>query len=80
VVFPNPFQSEVNTRFQLKESTQLTMTVYSATGQRIAQQTLELGAGVHSVMVPGLMEASQGLYLVSLTTDKGTKVRRVVKN
>jgi serine protease len=80
VVFPNPFQREVSTRFELKESTAITMTVYSATGQRIAEQTLELGAGQHSILVPGLTEVSQGLYLISLTTDKGTKVRRVVKN
>lgn len=76
---PNPFTEVVTSRFNLTENTPLTIAVYAATGQRIATNDYDLSAGAQTVEIKGLEEVSQGVYFVSMTTAKGTKVRRVVK-
>jgi len=76
---PNPFTEIITSRFNLVENTSMTIAVYSATGQQIASTDYDLSAGAQTVEIKGLEQVSQGVYFIALTTAKGTRVRRVVK-
>ncbi len=78
-LYPNPFEENIQTQFTLSENTELNINVYNATGQLISQNVYNLGSGEQNISIEGLSELSKGIYFVSFTTAKGTKVRRVIK-
>ncbi|MFK7810195.1 MAG: S8 family serine peptidase [Saprospiraceae bacterium] len=78
-VFPNPFNNNITSSFHLEERTSVSIEVYSATGQLLNSQAFDLSAGDHNITLTEMEKLSTGLYFISMTTEKGTKVRRAVK-
>jgi hypothetical protein len=81
--FPNPFNSALTIRFELSQSAQANLSVFSITGQRVRTIISDvLPAGKHTLQWNGLdesgMRVSSGVYFVRLETGAGTLTRRVV--
>lgn len=70
--YPNPFNPSTNISFELPESRQVSLVVYSITGQRIATllSNKTLSAGRHTVQFDATGLAS-GMYLYSLKLGEG---------
>jgi hypothetical protein len=68
--YPNPFNPTTTLRFALPQAGPVTLTVYDATGRRVAQPVSEtLPAGVHTVTFEAHALPS-GLYLYVLHTGE----------
>ncbi len=78
-VFPNPFSDKVTTQFTLSEKTAVTLELFSPTGQQLSQKEYQLGTGAQSIELTKLNEMSSGIYFLTLTTTKGTLVRKIVR-
>jgi hypothetical protein len=77
--WPNPFSDRLTLSFALPRSEQAGMTLYNASGQRVA--TLAEGvlpAGEHRVSWKA-RKAASGLYFCILRTSEGTRVIRLTK-
>ncbi len=79
-VFPNPFRDEFSVDFILAKNTDVTLEVYSMTGQMMHTRTMTfLPAGQHRVFIDNSADWSSGFYLVRLVTEDGMVTKRVVK-
>lgn len=70
--YPNPFNPSTNISFELPEAHQVSLTVYSITGQRVATllSNQTLSAGRHTVQFDGSGLAS-GMYIYTLNLGEG---------
>ncbi|AXJ02129.1 Por secretion system C-terminal sorting domain-containing protein [Cyclonatronum proteinivorum] len=70
--YPNPFNPTTNISFELPETHQVSLVVYTLTGQRVASllSNETLSAGRHTVAFDATGLAS-GMYLYSLTVGDG---------
>ncbi|MCK9218484.1 MAG: T9SS type A sorting domain-containing protein [Bacteroidales bacterium] len=71
-IFPNPFNQSANVSFSLDTPANVTLTLFSAFGQKIQTRTLGLlSSGTHETVVDG-QELKPGIYILQLNT--GTKI------
>ncbi|MCC5933793.1 MAG: T9SS type A sorting domain-containing protein [Balneolales bacterium] len=70
--YPNPFNPSTNISFELPEAHQVSLTVYSITGQRVASllSNQTLSAGRHTVQFDASGLAS-GMYIYTLNLGEG---------
>ncbi|MEJ0033788.1 MAG: malectin domain-containing carbohydrate-binding protein [Bacteroidota bacterium] len=75
-VYPNPFVNEINVKFGA-EHEQVSVAVMAISGEVVYQQqfseTEELTADLSGVSLPA------GVYIVTITTEKGREVRKMLK-
>ena len=76
-VFPNPAEDMVTVSFTLEQDEQVTLSVYSLTGQQFITQTKALGsgAGYASLDVSALQP---GIYLLKVQSESVQKVHELV--
>ena len=75
--YPNPFNPSTIIRYGLPSRSHVTLTVYSALGQRVAVlQDREQEAGYHEVRLDGLGLAS-GVYLYRLQAGDFTETKKL---
>ena len=76
--FPNPARGAATLRYELRKASDVALVVYNALGQRVA--TLAGGpkpAGRHE-MQAALRDLPSGMYFVRLTSDEGTRTRKLI--
>jgi hypothetical protein len=75
-VFPNPTSADLTVNFTLAETTQLTVDVYNALGQRVQTVATEnFQAGQHTLEVNTSNMAS-GLYFINLRNANAVLTKR----
>ncbi|MFU8860080.1 MAG: T9SS type A sorting domain-containing protein [Cyclonatronaceae bacterium] len=75
--YPNPFNPETTVRFELPESADVTLDVYTITGQHVATLVDEFRtAGHHHVTFDG-SRLSSGVYMYRLKTDQVIMTRKM---
>jgi len=68
--YPNPFNPETMIKFSLKEKSSVTLTVYSITGQKVAElATGEMEKGLYEKRFNGLSHSS-GVYIFRLEANR----------
>ncbi len=77
-IYPNPFTGESSIEYTLENSKKVSLAVYNAIGEKILVilSAHEQSAGNYKYK---LKVAEAGIYLVVLTTDDGSAIRRVIK-
>ncbi len=76
-LYPNPFVSTINIELELKQSSEVALSLYNTTGQLIwANESRNLEAGLHWLAVPA--DLPKGIYLMKIKTNNGLLVKRVV--
>ena len=79
-VFPNPFRSQINIEVELLEAGDISIELLSLTGQRIQSQLFENNpVGVRVFNMSTEQQLPEGMYLVSIETEKGGVVKKLVK-
>ena len=64
--YPNPFNPSTNIKFDLKEDSYVTSTVYNIIGQKVAELiNSDLSAGFHNVIF-NAVNLSSGIYFYKL--------------
>lgn len=80
-VFPNPVKSDLNLRFELKESRMMSFTVYEISGNKILDlsENQNLPAGTNSLYF-NLSKLQTGIYLIVGNSEAGESVlQRIIK-
>ena len=76
--YPNPFNPSVSFSITLAQKTELTIAVFNALGQEVAQiYSGELPAGERAFVWDGTNQAS-GVYFIKATTTDGTQTKKAV--
>lgn len=79
-VFPNPFNDILNVEFDLGETENVTIEMYTLHGQLVMNRNLgKLTEGNHILPVPFNTKLSSGMYLLRIVTENGSVVKRVMK-
>ncbi len=79
-IYPNPFNKQFAVEFELNTATALNIKLYSATGKELYRSNYNsLTAGSNLITLNELDQLSNGVYFVTLTTDQGTTIRKVIK-
>ena len=77
--YPNPFNATTTIRYDLPQTSTVTLTVYNIVGQKVAQPILSsrMSAGTHSLEYDA-SSLSSGLYFYQLETDKQLLSRKMM--
>ncbi len=79
-VFPNPFQDQINVEIELLTAQDLTIDILSITGQHIQSHNFANNfAGIQVFNITQTQALPKGVYLVSINTDQGKIVRKLIK-
>lgn len=71
--YPNPFRSETNIRFDLENTSKVTLTIYDVLGRKVRVLTdTELEAGTHFITFDA-ENLSSGVYFARLRTQNSTQ-------
>lgn len=78
-LYPNPAADVLHVSFTLQESTKADIALYNIAGQRMKslQEKQTLQSGVNTYLLD-VSDVGSGLYLLTITSDKGFKTQRVV--
>ncbi|WP_340107043.1 Ser-Thr-rich GPI-anchored membrane family protein [Rhodohalobacter sp. 8-1] len=76
--YPNPFNPTTNIRFELPESSVVTLEVYNILGQRVAQLANERKSPGHYTVNFDASGLSSGVYLYRLQTDSFTETKQMM--
>lgn len=76
--YPNPFNPTTNIRFELPESSVVTLEVYNILGQRVAQLVNERKSPGRYEVNFDASALSSGVYLYRLQTDSFTETRQMM--
>lgn len=83
-LFPNPFSSGINIRYQLSRKTELRFEIYNLKGQLIKRiEPGEREAGWHNSFWDGIAsdgsESARGIYLLRMISPEGIYLRKLVR-
>jgi len=79
-VYPNPFNNVLTVGFDLQQASDIQVRLFSINGQEILSQSFDqMSIGENKVRLDLEEQLSAGMYLVRVTSNKGTIVRQVVK-
>ncbi len=79
-VFPNPFKNQINIELDLLEAGDIQIELFTLTGQLVQSQLFENNPeGVLVFKIDQIADLPEGMYLVSISTEKGKVVRKLVK-
>lgn len=73
---PNPFQSDITIRMELRAAEQVRFRLVDISGKVIIQQSKQLARGDHSVTIPGGNRLSKGVYVMEVFTASDNNVVR----
>ncbi len=76
---PNPFNDQLFVKFNLSEGRDITINIFNSTGQLISAEKHRPGSGESNLTINDLGAMSSGVYFIAITTNIGTKVRKVIK-
>ncbi len=76
-VFPNPAADELNISFNIEQSQQLKIELISLKGVTLFSDVLPYFKGEYSKSLD-ISGYSRGIFLLRLTSDKGTTIRKVI--
>ncbi len=75
--YPNPFNPSTNIRFELKEDSHVTLSVYNIIGQKIAELVnSQLSAGIHNIMF-NANRLSSGIYFYEIKAGVYSAVKKM---
>ena len=75
--YPNPFNPSTNIKFDLKEDSYVTSTVYNIIGQKVAELiNSDLSAGFHNVIF-NAVNLSSGIYFYKLKAGSYSSVKKM---
>ena len=75
--YPNPFNPTTNIKFELKENSHVTLSVYNVIGQKVAEIiNSELSAGVHNAIF-NAAGFSSGIYFYKLKAGAYSSVKKM---
>ena len=75
--YPNPFNPSTNIKFDLKEDSYVTLTVYNIIGQKVAELiNSDLSAGFHNVIF-NAVNLSSGIYFYKLKAGSYSSVKKM---
>ena len=75
--YPNPFNPSTNIKFDLKEDSYVTLTVYNIIGQKVAELiNSDLSAGFHNVIF-NAVNLSGGIYFYKLKAGSYSSVKKM---
>jgi uncharacterized repeat protein (TIGR01451 family) len=79
-VYPNPFNNNIQLSYQLKEDSNVSLSVYNALGVKIKDLQTEVleNAGLHLHQF-NLEDLSSGLFYLNIKTERGTKIEKIIK-
>lgn len=80
MIFPNPFNHTLNVNFELHESSQVAITLYTTDGKKIKSlvENQPMEAGSHQLTFNE--ELPKGIYLLDFAYGKEHHVQRIIKN
>jgi hypothetical protein len=76
-VFPNPASDKLNIAFTLTESQNVKVEILSLNGLLLYTESINSVKGDFNRTI-NISEYAKGIYLLKLTSDRGTSVRKVV--
>jgi len=81
--FPNPFNPTTSISYSLPENSDLSINIYSLTGQKIIELVEgHVKAGIHTVTWNGMnhvgVPVSSGVYIYMLQSDSFTAVKKMI--
>jgi hypothetical protein len=75
--YPNPFNPSTNIKFELKENSHVTLSVYNIIGQKVAELiNSDLSAGIHTAMF-NAANLSSGVYFYELKAGSHSSVKKM---
>ncbi|MEM1321731.1 MAG: S8 family serine peptidase [Bacteroidota bacterium] len=78
-VYPSPFWNELMLELDLEESMLINVELRSLSGQLVDQQQQQLAQGRHRMPIEVESDLPAGVYLLSIQTQEGRMVRKVLK-
>ncbi len=78
-VFPNPFLSEFSIQLESKSAFHAQMELWQPDGSLILNQPVPVTEGKNSLVVKDLNDLSSGVYFLTLRSDSGQIVRKLMK-
>lgn len=76
-VFPNPANRVVNVNFETERTTVLEVSLYSVTGQLLQQNKMFDFSGNYLNTI-NVQDYTQGVYILSIRTDRGISTRKII--
>lgn len=76
VVQPNPFQSDITIRMELRAAEQVRIRLLDISGKEILRQSKQLARGSHSITIPVGSRITQGVYVLEVLTASDNNVHR----
>ncbi|MFT4661186.1 MAG: hypothetical protein ACI8XB_001458 [Patiriisocius sp.] len=74
-VYPNPAIEEINLQYDLKESADVSIKVYSLTGQLLVDYRKDQNSGSNLVTLP-VLNLSSGMYILEVSANNSIKQER----
>ena len=80
-VQPNPFQSDIMVRMQLRAAEQVRFRLVDISGKEIIRESKQLARGDHSITIPAGSKLTPGVYVLEVLTasDNNTYRQKLVK-
>ncbi|HET6242889.1 MAG: CHRD domain-containing protein [Bacteroidetes bacterium] len=77
-LFPNPASEKISVRFESPYSTQVFITVYGITGNKVFNETLNAASGINLYQM-NLAKLDTGMYFIKINNGTNQTVKRFVK-
>ena len=77
-VSPNPVADAAQIRFRLERSSQITLSIFDISGNRIYQEAKFYGSGTQSLTLSKEVFPAAGAYFARLTTENAQAVQKLV--
>jgi hypothetical protein len=78
-LYPNPAIDEINLEFELKESKNVTISVYNSIGQEMFSETEKGGSGLRTKRL-NVSHLSSGMYIIQVRQGDWIANKRLIKN
>ncbi|MEL6863906.1 MAG: S8 family serine peptidase [Bacteroidota bacterium] len=78
-VYPNPFNQLIEVDISLAEAEQVDIQLINYTGHEIITRSFKKTAGVHHLQLALEGDIPPGVYLLQVHTEKGTMIKRLIR-
>ena len=76
--FPNPFTDYTHIEFQLKETTNITLTITDLSGKEVYRKNQRMSAGTHQVKIDASTLPTSGEYLYKVQTTDNQLIKKLI--
>ena len=81
LVYPNPFNDEINININLHNASDLSLQLFDISGKLVQSQTLDrLTIGEHQLNIQNTTNLTSGMYFLKVATENSVVTRKLVKN